>query len=273
MSSKFSIKEFFSFLFSIEFLKHVGLIIVFFVIIIISLLWWLNQYTHHGQKLTLPDYREMHVEKAMVDAEKRQFKIIIDDSTHIVGKQGGIIINQNPKPNSKVKENRKIYVGITKYQPDKIKIKDLPSLYGRSYDSKKRELALHKIKSKIKEYKYDKGEPNNILAAYYKGEIIISKDTIAKDIEIEKGGTIEFVLSRRSGGSTNLPNLRCQTVEQATFLIESRNLKLGIVRKNGNIESEPTGFVIRQIPSPIEELPMGSVIDLMISDELPDDCK
>ncbi len=73
--------------------------------------------------------------------------------------------------------------------------------------------------------------------------------------------------------STNLPNLRCLSAEQAIFLIESRNLKLGIVRKDGNITSEPSGFVIKQIPSPIEELPMGSVIDLMISDELPYDCQ
>ena len=137
--SKFTFKGLLAFIFSKTFLKHLGLIIAFYLIIMISLLLWLNIYTNHGQKLILPDYRNMHVEKAIIDAEKHKFKIIIDDSTHIVGKPGGIIIDQNPKSHSKVKENRKIYVTVTKYNPDKLNIEDLPSLYGRNYDSKKRE--------------------------------------------------------------------------------------------------------------------------------------
>ncbi len=271
--SKFSFKELFSFIFSKTFLKHLGLLVLFFAVVITGILWWLDIYTNHGQKLVLPDYIETKVDKAAKDAKERKFLIVVDDSTHIVGKPGGIIIAQNPKPGSKVKENRKIYVTVTKYNPDKIKIKDLPSLYGRNYEAKQRELAMLKIKSKIKGYKYDISSPNNILEVFYKGKSIISKAGKQKDLEIEKGATLEFILSRKSGGTTDLPKLRCMTLEQAIFLIESRNLNIGLIRKNGQIVSDTeTGFVTKQIPAAIDDIPMGTTVDLYISEDLPEGC-
>jgi beta-lactam-binding protein with PASTA domain len=272
-TSKFSFKELIKFIFSKAFLKHFSLIVVFYTAIVIILLLWLKLYTNHGQKLTLPDYNGMHIEKAIIDAENHHFKIIIDDSTHIVGKPGGLIISQNPKPGSKVKENRKIYVNVTKYNPDKIKVADLPSLYGRNFKTKERELSILKIKSKIIGYEYDKGEPNYILKVLYKGEPIVTKEGKKNNVEIDKGATLEFILSRKSGGMIDLPNFRCMTAEQAIFLIESRNLKLGALRKNGQNINSPEGFVLRQTPAPTDQIPMGSNIDLELSDELPDDCR
>ncbi|HHH54926.1 MAG TPA: PASTA domain-containing protein, partial [Bacteroidetes bacterium] len=241
--SKFSLKEFFNFIISKTFLKHFSLIILFYIIIILGLLFWLNSYTHHGQALTLPDFTGKHVEKAMVDAEKNHFKLIVDDSIHIVGKPGGIILSQNPKQGAKVKENRKIYVIVTKYNPDKIKVEDLPALYGRNFNSKEKELKILKINSKIIGYEYDKGEPNYILKVFYKNKPIVTKEGKQSNIEIEKGDTLEFILSKKSGGMTDLPNLRCMTAEQAVFLIESRKLKLGLMRKNGTIVNNPEGYV------------------------------
>ena len=70
---------------------------------------WLRIYTNHGQKLELPDYRNMSVEEARIDAQKKSFELIVNDSLFRVGTPGGIILNQNPEAGSKVKENRKVY--------------------------------------------------------------------------------------------------------------------------------------------------------------------
>jgi beta-lactam-binding protein with PASTA domain len=272
--SKFSVKSLATFLVSKAFLKHLGLIIAFFLVILISLFIWLRIYTNHGQELELPDYRNMTLEEVRKDAEKRKFVIIVDDSTHIVGKKGGLVLDQNPKAQAKVKENRKIYVTTTKYQADKIKLSDLPSLYGRNFNSKKRELKNMQINSEIRDYKYDLGEPNYILEAYYNDQLIISKDGKASQVEIEKGGTIEFVLSKKSGGNIELPNFRCMTLEQAIFMIESANLRLGTVRDKGVISSNSTGFIIDQNPawSPGATITIGSTVELSISEEKPFDC-
>ena len=271
---KFTLKSFFSFLVSKAFLKHLGLIIGFILIVLISVFVWLRVYTNHGQELELPDYRNQFLEEVKKDATKRKFVIVVDDSTHIVGKPGGLILDQNPKPHSRVKENRKIYVTTTKYQPDKIKLRDLPSLYGRNYNSKKRELAIMQINSRIQDYKYDLGEPNYILEAYYKGQLIISKEGKVDNIEIEKGGTVDFVLSKRSGGTMDVPNLRCMTIEQAIFMLESTNLQLGAIREDGVISNRKSGYVINQIPAYSEEatITIGSSIELIVTEEKPIDC-
>jgi len=272
--SSFSFKSFIAFIVSKAFLKQLLFILAFLVIVIVSLMIWLNVYTNHGQELVLPDYRDVHIDEAQKDAKKKKFVIVVDDSTHIVGRKGGEIFDQNPKPNSKVKENRKIYVTTTKYKPDKIKLSDLPILYGRNYDSKKRELNTLQIKTSIKDYKYDPFEPNHILEAHYKGQQIVSKERKVPDIEIEKGGTIEFVLSKKSGGTIELPNLRCMTLEQAIFMLESTNLQLGAIRENGVITNASTGYVVNQNPSygPGASITIGSTVELMISDEKPIDC-
>lgn len=272
--SNFTIKTLANFLISRPFLKHLMLILAFFLIVLITLFIWLRVYTNHGQELKLPDYRNQMINEVIKDAKKRQFVIVVDDSTHIVGKKGGLILDQNPKPGAKVKENRKVYVSTTKFSPDKIKLRDLPSLYGRNYNSKKRELNIMQINTHIRDYKYDLGEPNYILEAYYKDQLIVSSNGKELDIEIEKGGTIDFVLSKRSGGNIEMPNLRCMTLEQAIFIIESTNLKLGAIRDNGVISNATAGFVIDQNPSwsPGATVTIGSTIELSISDKKPFDC-
>ena len=273
-NAEFSFRNLLKFIFSRAFLKHFLIILGFLLIVLISLLIWLRIYTNHGQELELPDYTNMAVEEVIKDAKKRQFVILVDDSTHIVGKKGGIILDQNPKPLAKVKENRKVYVTITKYQPDKIKLSDLPSLYGRNFNSKKRELNIMQINTRIKDYKYDLGEPNYILEAYYNGTQIISRDGKTPNIEIEKGGTIDFILSKKSGGNIDLPNLRCMTIEQAVFMIETANLQLGAIRQNGQIVNTTTGFVVDQFPAfiPGANITIGSTIELVIADEKPENC-
>lgn len=72
---------------------------------------------------------------------------------------------------------------------------------------------------------------------------------------------------------TDLPNLRCMAVSQAIFMIESRNLMVGAITRDGSLVDNPSGYVIRQTPGPTDELPMESSIDLEISDKLPSDCR
>ena len=272
-NTKFSLKDLVEFIFSKLFVKHVGLIFIFYLAIALIMLFWLRFYTNHGQKLELPDYKNKTYEKMVLDAKSKKFEMIIDDSVHVVGKKGGIIIDQNPKPGSKVKENRKIYVIVTKYSPDKIKLEELPSLYGRNYDTKKNELELIGIKSRIAGYEYDKGEPNYILKVLYRGRPVITSEGNASGVQIDKGGVLDFILTKKSGGMTDLPNLRCMAVSQAVFMLESRNLMVGAITRDGSPIDNPTGFVIGQTPAPTNELPMESVIDLEISVDLPSDCK
>ncbi|GLR16729.1 PASTA domain-containing protein [Portibacter lacus] len=231
-------------------------------------------YTNHGQKLVLPNYVEMSLSEATSAAEEESFHLIVNDSVHMIGKPGGIIIDQNPKPDSKVKENRKVYVTTTKYIADQIKVSALPSLYGRDFERKSKELSFMDLNAAVKDYVYDPGEPNHILEVYYKGERIISSEGRDADINIEKGGTLEFVLSKRYGGEMGIPNVECMEYESAFFLIENLKLKVSEIINSGVITDQSTAYVIAQDPAftPDGLIQIGDEIKLTISQEKPANC-
>ncbi len=245
------------------------------LVLFLILHFFLRAYTNHGQELTLPDFKDMHLVEAEELADEKTFQIIVNDSTHIVGQPGGMIINQNPKANATVKENRKVYVTVTKYVSDQIRLKSLPELYGRDYEQKRKELMLMKINSRIKGYAYDQGEPDHILEVYYKGQLVADIDGRKENVKIEKGGTLDFVLSEQKGLQIGIPDLRCESLAAAEFLLEDgAKLKLGAISEEGNVKDRETAYIIDQFPpySPDGKIFIGESINVVISQEKPKDC-
>lgn len=234
---------------------------------------WLRFYTNHGQKLEMPRFIDMHVDDARSIAKKKTFQVVVTDSVHIIGQPGGMILDQNPSAGSFVKENRKIYVRTTKYRPDKIKSKDLPVLYGSNYNQKRKELSQRGITTKIKDYKYDSGEPDHILEVWYKDQILFDANIARNDVEIEKGGTLEVVLSKRTGGSIEIPDLTCYKLKEARYVLEESKLNMGSIEGggDGNVEEY---YIIGQSPSysPGTTITMGESINVILSPTKPDGC-
>ena len=236
---------------------------------------WLRSYTNHGQKLELPDYINQHIDDAKEDAEDKTFTIIVTDSIHRVGKPGGLIINQNPTPGSMVKEKRKIYVNVTKYSPDQIKVSDLPVLYGAEFDQKRTELKYLDITSSIKSEKFDRGEPNHILEVYYNDRLIIDNNVVKSNVTIDKGGMLEFVISKREGGRDLVPNLICQEYIAAEAKCLLSKFQIGEVEELGEITDRNTAFVVSQSPSydGSRMIPHNSAISVTITQDRPEDCR
>ena len=255
--------------------KHLALILAFFLLVLFIIMMWLKLYTNHGQKLEMPDYEGQHIEAATKDADKRSFRMVVNDSTHIVGKPGGLIISQNPLSGSKVKENRKIYVTTTKYSADLIPVASLPTLYGTEYQSKCKDLKYLEIDCEVRSYKYDAGEKDHILEVYYNDELIVSNIGRKEDVKIEKGATLEFVLSAKQGAIVKTPDLKCLTLGAARFNIETRKLKVGNIQTIGEITNEESAYVVGQYPDGRsgESLESGSTIDLIVQQEKPADCQ
>ncbi len=257
-----------------SFIKNLIFIALFFIVIFFLVLAWLRMYTNHGQKLELPNFVDMSLTEASGIANEATFEIIVNDSVHIIGQPGGIIRDQNPKAGSKVKENRKVYVTTTKYIADQIKVSGLPSLYGRDYERKSRELGFMDLNTSVKDYIYDPGEPNHILEVYYKGKKIVSREGREGEVELEKGGTLEFVLSKRYGGEMSIPNVECMDYESAFFLIENLKLKVGKVVTSGKISEQSTSYVVAQDPpfDPEGLIQIGDEIILTITQDKPANC-
>lgn len=240
----FNFGQILDFLTSRTFIINLLLIFLFLFIVIFGIFQWLKIYTNHGQRLELPDYIETNYEEAINDARDKSFELIVNDSTHIVGKPGGIILNQNPKGGSFVKEKRKIYVTISKYQPDLIALEDLPRLYGENFEMKAAELRSRQLKSRIIGTKYDPIGNFTILEVWHNGEKVIDNAGRKKGVMIEKGSYIDMIISNPEGGSHVIPQLVGKTLDAAHLLVQVLKLRIGDVIENGEIAPENMGRAI-----------------------------
>jgi len=240
-----------------------------------GVLLWLRFYTNHGQKIEMKDYIGINYKEAAKDAKKHSFELIVKDSVHRVGKPGGLIIAQNPQGGSLVKENRKLYVDITKYNADEYDLTELSKMYGREYNNKVKELSYLNINTKIKGHRHDPGTPNHILEVWYDGRMIDGASGRKSGVKIKKGGTLEFVLSKIDGGAVPLPDLVCKQYGQVNFILSIHKLALGGIERAGAITERDKAYIIAQNP-PFSEgstINMGQTIEITIQQEQPESCK
>ena len=266
-TSKFiNFTEILDYLTSRTFLKNIGLMLLFVFLIIFSIFQWLKIYTNHGQRLLLENYVDINIDEAIIDAERNKFQLIVNDSAHIVGKPGGIILNQNPKGGSFIKENRKIYVTITKYNPDMINLSDLPRLYGEDYKMKSTELNSRQLRTVVKEMKYDPLSNSTIMEVWYNGEIIVDQKGKKEGVEIEKGGTLDIVISQPEVGSHVIPDIVGKTLNEARLILSSFDFMIGEVIKTDDIENEGKAIISRQYPEAdgVSSITTGSKINVVI---------
>lgn len=253
--------------------RNLGLVALFLIGILLTVMLFLRWYTHHGQSLVLPDYTGQNITSAIKQARKNSFELKVVDSVFLVGKEGGIIIDQNPKADSKVKQKRKIYVTITKEAADKIPLGRLPVLYGKSYDRKQKELKQgFEINTKIVGRKYDSGAPDHILEVIYNGQTVVSSDVRKDDVLVEKGGTLEMILSKESGGSLSMPDLTCKSFDEAAFLLQTLNLIIGEQVSDGSVSNVDAAYIYDQEPAPDGRVYTGDSIKIFLTQNKPDNC-
>lgn len=240
----------------------------------IILIFFLKFYTNHGQKLILPDFTGMNIVEAEKLADDNDFQLIVDDSVHIVGKPGGEILSQNPKPEAGVKEGRKVYVSVTKFNADKFTSARLPQLYGKRFDLKAKELeTLFKVECVVKDYVYDPGPKDHILEVQYKGTPIENAKGKNGRVEIAKGDQLEFILSKRQGGRVDVPDLLCKQFEAAKFLCQAARLGIGEIVETGEIIDLSSAYVYDQTPPPgTKKVDMGSSVQIFIQQDKPENC-
>jgi beta-lactam-binding protein with PASTA domain len=233
--------------------------------------WWLKCYTHHGESVQVPSYIGMGFREAAKKARARDFSVAVSDSIYQPGKPPGEVIDQNPKPESQVKEGRTIYFTIAKNNPDIIKLPDLAG--GDDYDLYSRKLSRLGLKPRIAARVADpRLEPNTIIDVIYRGDTIT--DRLRRGFQVEMGGTVDFVVSEKVTLAVSIPDCVCQTLDAAKFLIQTSNLSVGTIIKDPSVDDENNAYVYRQSPvyDPNGKMRVGEQIDLYLTQQRPVDC-
>ncbi len=260
------------FLTSGTFLKNaLGIALLIGAILFLSTI-WMRFYTNHGETFQVKDYVGMELEDAIAEAEDKGFNIAISDSVFIVGKAPHTVLEQNPKAMSRVKENRTIYLRITKWNAD---LKTLPSLSGGNddYSQYSRKLKELGIRSKIIGREFNnKLSANTILHVIAEGDTITDK--LRDKFRAPMGSTVYFVVSERGASNVSIPKLICEQFREAEFIISNYNLNIGSVVPDATVTNESRAYVWRQVPEYKwgQTMRIGEQITLYLTQHKPETC-
>lgn len=175
--------------------------------------------TNHGESITVPDVTGIVLSDLddFLDSRNLRFEVTVD-SGYDANLPPLAVLKQVPKPNSKVKENRKIYVTLNSETPPHIK---MPKLVGGSV--KNAQLILRTYDLKLGEIKYVSD-----LALNYVLEQRFQDEEIEEGDKITKGSVIDLVVGDGLGKqSLESPNLIGLDQESAELAIVGSGLKIG----------------------------------------------
>jgi len=229
--------------------------------------------TNHGETITVPDVRGVTLDELDEFLETRNLRYeVTEDSGFSASMPPLAVLKQFPLPNSKVKEDRKIYVTLNAERAPLVR---MPKLVSGSV--KNAQLVLKTYDLKLGEIKY---VPD--LALNYVLEQRLDGREVLEGERIPKGSTIDLVVGDGLGKqSLESPNLTGLDSESAQFAIVGSGLKIGEImyEKEGvavvEVEEEDgtvtyknqvvsPGSVFKQKPKPGSNMRLGQMVDLWI---------
>jgi beta-lactam-binding protein with PASTA domain len=224
---------------------------------------WLDSYTQHGETITVPDLRGMSMEQVERQLKSKNLEFAILDSLYDKDLKPSAVIDQNPKPDAKVKENRTIYLTINAFNPPEFK---MPNLVDKSLRQAMMEIESYGLKVGKLDYIPDMAQ-NAVLKQLVNGSPIKPGDMIAK------GTTVDLVLGDGLGNTfVEIPLLLNLTISEAKFVLTGSSLNLGAVVYSGNVKDSARAIIYKQIPSPFKakNIHMGESVDVFVAPEFPD---
>lgn len=211
--------HFFRFLISKAFLVNLLIIIGLGVGFIYGVLFYLTDYTNHGEVMEVPDLNGLTLDEAEAKLpESSSFMLEITDSLFKYGVKGGEIIEQSPKKGAKVKEGRRVYLTVAASHPPMI---TMPRLIDRS---------LRQATSLMETYGLKIGE------LIYKADLCtdcivdqqMNGESVKEGSRIERGSVIDLVVGEGLGDElTAVPYLLGMNLKSAKLLLEAKSLNLG----------------------------------------------
>lgn len=249
------------FLKSRQFYKHLLIAVVAIALFLFLIFKWLNIYTKHNETVTVPDLKGMPVNDAIALLEEQNFRYVID-SIYNERFPSGSVLEQDPDPNAKVKDNRTIYLTVISSVPPVIK---LPDLIDVSFREASAIIESYGLKVGELIYKPDLAQ-NAVLGIQYQGK------PVQKGFMLPKGSTVDLILGDGFGNlKVTIPNLVGLTYDEAVFVLQASRLMIGAIIFDGNSRDTLNARVYKQSPEFTTDtlrsrLSQGEAIDLYLKD-------
>jgi len=251
----------FKFLISKTFLFNFLGVIAFFAIVFVVLNIYLKSYTQHGKSVTVPTFVGMQTEDAIELIKDGGFDYVIVDTVFDKNVDKGAIAEQTPKPESLVKDGRRIYLIVNSKNDELI---SMPQFVGYS---------IRQVNSLAESYGLLVGNlryvpdiaANVVIRQLYEG------DEIVAGTKIKKGSKIDMILGLGLSDKTTLvPSLIGLRYKEASNNLLDLFLNTGAVNYDETVRNKKDSVnakVYNQSPrySTINEVNLGYNVDIWLT--------
>ncbi|HDR88970.1 MAG TPA: PASTA domain-containing protein [Bacteroidetes bacterium] len=239
--------KFRQFIFSRIFLKHLLFAVIAAVVIVLGTLLWLHLYTYHGKSRPVPDLTALTMDEVEEIVKKNKMRYVVFDSAYTDLVPRGTVYEQNPRPGTRVKKDRKIFLTMNAVLPDSVAV---PNIIGNSLRQARAILENNGLMVGKLNY-YPDIAINNVLRIKYHGQ------EIQPGKNVVKGSAIDLDLGQGlSNRKTIPPDLIALRLEEAKRRILNASLNLGAVTYDETVETlkdSLQAFVWKQVPVHNEE--------------------
>ncbi len=249
------------FFISRTFLIQLILAAVLLIALLISAMKGLQKYTRHGQSEPVPDFTGMVPAEAKKIASERHLKIQIADSVYLDDAAPGAVVDQVPRPQHGVKQNRTIFLTINSVNREMVTVPKLTDISIRQA-----RVLIENSGMQIGNITYQPSEFNNLVL-----KAQINREDIIRGKQLPKGTRIDLVVGRQTGAHTTiLPDLTGYTVEEALNILDSSVLGAGVVIYDESVFSQEDSLnarIWKQRPNPVNSpvILLGSSVDLWVT--------
>lgn len=238
-----------------SFCKNLIFAVITLVFLFVFWFKWLNIYTNHDNFIKVPDFNGIHIEILDSALKYHGLKYEIIDSVFYKSMQKGVVVHQDPMPNTNVKKNRKIYLTINSLRARRVNFPDVFDLTLREAVSR-----LQKSGLEVGELVYQPDiATNKVLAFKVNGMAIKIGD------ELYYGTIIDLVVGQGlSNEKVVIPNLIGLSRFEANIILKSTSLNVGLEYFSNSVFDSNSAVIYKQYPEAenIKELSIGSSIDL-----------
>ena len=233
---------------------------LFFAVLLTVTTIALNQLTHHGMSLEVPDLTSMSVEEASREASKRHLRTEVIDSIYVRRMEKGAVYSQNPKAGTRVKKGRRVMLTINALHAKKVSV---PNLVGLSMRQAKAELNSRGLALGKLIYVNDIAT-NNVLRQIYRNR------EIRPGVQIETGSEIDLQVGLNSEDNmTYVPNVKGMKYLRAVDAVHDNSLNVGKIvfdKTVKNYSDSLAATVYKQTPAASKSpLLMGSDVTVYLS--------
>lgn len=220
----------------------------------------LRYYTKHGQGLNVPALKGMSFIQAIEKLESLGLRYEVD-SVYVMDTPPGVVLDQDPNPNTFVKDNRTIYLTVSMNTAPNVKFPDIEFKTLRQAQA-----IIENFGLKLGDTTY-KADPARdvVLEASYGGSAISAGQMIPK------GSRINLVLGDGMGNEeVEIPELTGLTKDEALMALRGMMLNIGIVSYEGEITDTANAVIVRQEPmltDSIMKVKKGSPVNIVLSNK------